>query len=100
MTRRARQVLLALTVTTALCADQVAVAAPSVRPQVAGLAGQIVNRLSRSFRQAVRVEVPVHARQRDAHPSRPRLASIVPAEEDVSHRPVSPFQFRLPPPAL
>ena len=99
MTRRTRQVLLALTVTTALCADQVAVAAPTMRPQVAGLAGQIVNRLSRSFRQVVSVEVPVHARQRDVQPSRPEL-SVVAAADDLPHRPVSPFQFRLPPPVL
>jgi hypothetical protein len=99
MTRRTRQVLLALTVTTALCADQVAVAAPTMRPQVANLAGQIVNRLSRSFRQAVTVELPVHARRRESQPSRPGLSVVAPIA-DLPHRPVSPFQFRLPPPAL
>ena len=99
MTRRTRQVLLALTVTTALCADQVAVAAPTMRPQVASLAGQIVNRLSRSFRQAVPVELPVHARQREGQTARPELSSVAP-RIDLPHRPVSPFQFRLPPPAL
>ena len=99
MTRKTRQVLLALTVTTALCADQVAVAAPTLRPQVAELAGQIVTRLSRSFRQSVTVELPVHARQRDAEPARPEL-SVVATADDVPHRAVSPFQFRLPPPAL
>src|SRR3954453_11184364 len=99
MTRKTRQVLLALTVTTALCADQVAVAAPTLRPQVAELAGQIVTRLSRTFRQSVTVELPVHVRGRDVHVSRPELSSFVPSD-DVPHRPVSPFQFRLPPPAL
>ena len=99
MTRRARQVLLALTVTTALCADQVAVAAPSARPQVASLAGRIVSRLSRSFRQTVTVEMPLHARGR---PSAASQAAVVPVDPavDVGHRPLSPFQFRLPPPAL
>jgi hypothetical protein len=99
MTRRTRQVLLALTVTTALCADQVAVAAPTMRPQVAELAGQIVTRLSRTFRQTVTVELPVHARTRAVAPSRDERPS--PASSDaVPHRPVSPFQFRLPPPTL
>jgi hypothetical protein len=98
MTRRTRQVLLALTVTTALCADQVAVAAPTLRPQVAELAGQIVTRLGRTFRQSVTVELPVHVRARDVHVSRPEVSSFV-SSDDVPHRPVSPFQFRLPPPA-
>src|SRR5437763_17192377 len=99
MTRKTRQVLLALTVTTALCADQVAVAAPTLRPQVAELAGQIVTRLSRSFRQSVNVELPVHARRHPAPPVRTELSVMTPAES-VPHRPVSPFQFRLPPPSI
>ena len=88
-----------MTVTTALCADQVAVAAPSMRPQVAQLAGRIVTRLTRSFRQVVTVELPVHARQRWNEPSRVEVPAAAPAS-DVPHRSVSPFQFRLPPPAL
>ena len=97
MTRKTRQVLLALTVTTALCADQVAATTPSLRPQVATLAGQIVTRLTRSFSESVAVELPVHARQRDGHPSRPGLAEA-PSADAVPHRPLSPFEFRLPPP--
>ena len=99
MTRKTRQVLLALTEPTALCADQVAVAAPNLRPQVASLAGQIVTRLTRSFSESVTVELPVHARQRDGHPSRPEL-SATPSADCLPHRPLSPFEFRLPPPAL
>lgn len=99
MTRKTRQVLLALTVTTALCADQVAVAAPNLRPQVASLAGQIVTRLTRSFSESVTVELPVHTRQREGHPSRPELAAA-PSIEGLPHCTLSPFEFRLPPPAL
>ena len=99
MTRKTRQVLLALTVTTALCADQVAAAAPTLRPQVANLAGQIVTRITRSFSESVTVELPVHARRSDSHPSQPAL-SAAPSADGVPHCPVSPFQFRLPPPAL
>jgi hypothetical protein len=99
MTRKTRQVLLALAVTTALCADQVAVATPTLRPQVAELAGQIVNRLTRSFRNVVTVEVPLHARHRfAAHRDGPGRA--LPVSAAVAHRPLSPFQFRLPPPTL
>ena len=97
MTRKTRQVLLALTVTTALCADQAAAAAPALRPQVANLAGQIVNRLTRSFRQSVTVDLPVHARRRDAQPPRPAPAPVA-SPDDAAHRAVSPFEFRLPPP--
>jgi hypothetical protein len=99
MTRKTRQVLLALAVTTALCADQVAVATPTLRPQVADLAGQIVNRLSRSFRQAVSVELPLHARQRGTL-QRPSAQRVSPVSAPIAHHPVSPFQFRLPPPTL
>jgi hypothetical protein len=97
MTLRTRQVLLALTVTTALCADQVAVAAPAMRPQVAELAGRIVTRLTRSFRQVVAVELPVHARQRSGQASDD--ARFVDRSLDVRHPELSPFQFRLPPPS-
>ena len=97
MTRKTRQVLLALTVTTALCADQVAVAAPTLRPQVAELAGRIVTRLTRSFSESVTVDLPVHARRRETQPSRPGPSAVI-AADDAVHRPVSPFQFRLPPP--
>lgn len=99
MTRKTRQVLLALTVTTALCADQVAVAAPTLRPQVAELAGRIVNRLSHSFRQVVRADLPVHARQRGLRPQVSPPSPVATAD-CASHPTLSAFQFRLPPPTL
>jgi hypothetical protein len=99
MTRKTRQVLLALAVTTALCADQVAVATPILRPQVAQLAGQIVNRLSRSFRHVVTVESPLHERDRSPL-DRDATVATAPASAAVAHQPLSPFQFRLPPPTL
>jgi hypothetical protein len=99
MTRKARQVLLALTVTTALCADQVAASAPTLRPQVTELAGRIVTRLTRSFSESVTVEAPVHARQRGVQPSRAEHCAVV-IPDDARHPPISPFQFRLPPPVL
>lgn len=92
--------------TTALCADHVAAAAPVVRapvaardpvPPVVQLAGRIVSRLSRSFSQAVPHRLPHEARRPDAAvgqvPARPADQSL-----SVAPPPISPFQFRLPPP--
>jgi hypothetical protein len=98
MTRKTRQVLLALAVTTAVCADHVSAASPSLRPQVAQLAGRVVAKLSNSFRQVVTVEMPVHARHRSV--LAPAQVATVAVAADVAHRFVSPFQFRLPPPVL
>ena len=90
---------MALTVTTALCADQVVAASPSLRPQVADLAGRIVNRLTTSFRQTVASERPVQARHPGPAP-RVQPGGVEPRAVVVAHRPLSPFQFRLPPPTL
>ncbi len=85
--------------TTALCADQVVASSPSLRPQVADLAGRIVNRLTTSFRQTVASERPVQARHPGPAP-RVRAGGVEPRTVLVAHRPLSPFQFRLPPPTL
>jgi hypothetical protein len=98
MTRKTRQVLLALAVTTALCADHVSAAAPTLRPQVAELAGRIVTKLSHSFRQSVHVELPENVR-RDA-PTVEKTMAVAPASADLPYRFVSPFESRLPPPVL
>ena len=99
-------------VTTALCAEQVAAVAPSAvtlgrvatRPQgqgysgaVGDLAGRLVSRLSQTFRQAVPAAVPVQARQPTPAAL---LAPATPHDQSlaVARRPISPFQFRLPPP--
>ena len=90
---------MALTVTTALCADQVVAAAPNLRPQVASFAGRLVNRLTVSFRQTVAGERPVQVR----HPGpAPRVSpgGVEPQAALAVHPTLSPFQFRLPPPSL
>ncbi len=88
-----------MAVTTALCADRVAVAAPAARPPVAQLAGQLVDRLTQSFRRTVAVAVPLRPERRVADRSsivRPRqVASVA-----LAHPSVSAFQFRLPPPLV
>ena len=90
---------MALTVTTALCADQVVAASPSLRPQVGTLAGRIVSRLTTSFRQTVASERPVQVRHPGPAP-RVQASGVEPRAVLVAHRPLSPFQFRLPPPTL
>ena len=90
---------MALTVTTALCADQVVASAPTLRPQVSNLAGRIVNRLTTSFRQTVAGERPVQVRHPGPAPRASR-GGVGPQVVLPVHRPLSPFQYRLPPPTL
>lgn len=106
--RRTRQVLAVVVVTTALCADRAAAAAPvllggaSARSSAAAgggltLAGRLVNRLSQTFRQVVPSTVAVQARQVTP------VVTVAPqalADQSLGVQllPISPFQFRLPPP--
>ena len=96
MIRATRQVLAVVAVTTALCADRVASSAPASRPPVAVMAGRLVSRLAQRLRRAVAAIVPWQVRQRAI--SVVRRPALMPAPILVSHRPLSPFQFRLPPP--
>jgi hypothetical protein len=105
--RRTRQVLAVMVVTTALCADRAASAAPVVfggattRSHAAGgrqtLAGRLVTRLSQTFRQVVPSAAPLQARQVTLAVT---LAPRALADQSlgVPSFPISPFQFRLPPP--
>ncbi len=94
--RATRQVLAVVAVTTALCADRVAHAAPAARLPVAEMAGRLVMRLARRLRRVVATVLPWQVRQRGvAQARRPVLAY---AYAFVAPRPLSPFQFRLPPP--
>ena len=107
-TRATRQLLAVVVVTTALCANEVVTAAPAPRPQVAArdamppvvqLAGRLVSRLSQSFCRVVPRSLPAGARQPGvAAPDAParwadQSLAVVPP-------PLSPFQFRLPPPLV
>jgi hypothetical protein len=101
LTRKHRQVLAILAVTTALCADQVSVAAPSLRPQVAEFAGRIVTRLTQSFGRTVADAARVAPRQQVMTARTNPRAPVAPVvTTSLSHQPLSPFQFRLPPPTL
>jgi hypothetical protein len=100
MGQRTRHILAVLAVSTALCADQAVIAAPG-RPgsaELAQMAGRLVDRLSRSFRRVTLVnwptELPRRWPERRAMPQPTcTLTAVAPA-----HSPISPFQFRLPPP--
>ena len=101
LTHRQRQVLAVLAVTTALCADRATAAAPTPRPQASHLAGRIVDRLTRSFGRTIADASRVQPRQpavgvRTSIRPTPTPIAFAPA----SHLPLSPFQFRLPPPTL
>ncbi len=97
MMRATRQVLAVVAVTTALCADRVAQAAPASGPQVAQMASRLVSRLAQRLRRVVAAIVPWQLRQRAISDSRHSV--LLPALSFVAPRNFSPFQFRLPPPA-
>jgi hypothetical protein len=93
--------LVVVAMTTALCADQIVVAAPSAQPrpvEIAQMAQRLVSRLSENLRNTVPAATLCQARSevRQANPASPAIAWETPAS--VQHIPASPFQFRLPPP--
>ena len=96
---KARYIVAVVAVTTALCADQVATAAPISSPPVAQIAARLVERLSRPFRRTVpnvvRAGMQRQPEAADAPAPLPRPASVV-----ALNREFSPFQFRLPPPTV
>jgi len=98
MMRPARCLVAATLVAAALCADRTVSAAPSLRPEPVQLAQRLVNRLSVSFRRVAPVARFFADRQ-----AGPAIAAVdrSPSRLDIPHirLPISPFQFRLPPPA-
>jgi hypothetical protein len=96
--RATRQVLAVVAVTTALCADRVSQAAPASRSPVAEMAGRLVMRLAQRLRRVVAAILPWQVRQRGmAQARRPVRVAV---RLFVAPRPISPFEFRLPPPIV
>lgn len=102
--RRTRQVLAVMLVATALCADRGAAALSSDPPRAqseparTSLAARIIRGLSRTLGQSADVML---ARQ-DVRPGRPLVrgpAAMADQSPGRPNLPISPFQFRLPPPA-
>jgi hypothetical protein len=96
--RATRQVLAVVAVTTALCADRAIPAAHASRTHVGEIAGRLVLRLARRFRRVVSAVAQWQERQRGM--TQTRRPVLVPVPSFVAPRPVSPFQFRLPPPRI
>jgi hypothetical protein len=105
--RRTRQVIAVMLVTTALCADRGAAALsvatqPQARTQAdvgTGVSrGSFLQRLTRNL--GGRVSVVLHRQVYLGLPQMmPADARAVDDSATVPHLPVSPFQFRLPPPS-
>lgn len=88
-----------MVVTAALCADQVVVAAPMARPEPAefgSIAQRLVGRLAENFRNVIPATRCWATRSTVSQ--NPLPDPICVASPLASHRPISPCQFRLPPP--
>ena len=97
--RKARYLLAATLLATALCADRAMAAAPTLRPEVVQLAERFVSRLSISFSRVVSgVRIFAERRHSEEFASVRSLPStwVAPAHP----QPILPFQFRLPPPTV
>ena len=88
-----------LAVTVALCADQLASAAPLPKAPVVEMAARLVIRLSESFPKSVARDVRPEVRSGRVNPAA-EIAHAAEANVFVAHRDVLPFRFRLPPPSL
>jgi hypothetical protein len=96
--RKTAYLLAATLLTVTLCADRAMAAAPALRPEVVQLAEKLVSRLSESFgRSAVSIAIFPQQRPSAAAVVVPSPAPLTSARTPVP-QPISPFQFRLPPP--
>jgi hypothetical protein len=108
---RARHAIAVVLVATALCADRTAVSAapagagqePLAASQASpssSLAARFVNRLTAGLRRAVPGFAIVYQARQD-QPTGSAIAFLAPADHATpQHQPISPFQFRLPPPTV
>jgi len=94
--------LVVVAMTTALCADQMVFAAPAAcaRPaEIVEIAHRLVVRLNEGLRNRSLAMVSTPARfDREATSSQPELQ--LQSQETIAHSPITPFQFRLPPPMV
>ncbi|HZZ44837.1 MAG TPA: hypothetical protein VFE58_18005 [Tepidisphaeraceae bacterium] len=97
--RRLTNIFVITLVALALCADRATAAAPIVRPHISQVTRQVVRQLTKRFQQVVPAVKIVENRQ-DVLASIPSsdLTPVVPLALHTSAG--TPFQFRLPPPAL
>jgi hypothetical protein len=93
-------VIAAVVVTTALCADHLAVAAPSRKPQETnGFAARLAVRFTQNLRRAIANDLSCRPVFRGLNDRPADVRSIPQPQTPLAvHPPISPFQFRLPPP--
>jgi hypothetical protein len=97
--KQTRRILMVAFVATALAADHVAAAAPSVRPVVVETAKRLAGRLVVTFRRTV-PSIRFQPFRADERPADVK-PTVVAVEWALPHLfESSPFQFRLPPPVL
>ena len=96
MKAKTRHLIAVTLVATALCADRMALAAPSA-PPVGQLAGRLIQRLSGGFRTELRSVRLYRPARNVSRPMaiRPAISCQVILPPTIC---LSPFQFRLPPP--
>jgi hypothetical protein len=85
-------------VTAALCADRAMATSPTPRLESARPTASFITRLTRNLGRSVQA-VNLHQDRSESERSTP-LVIAAPVELPPVHRPVSPFQFRLPPPLI
>jgi len=98
MRSRSQKVLAVAFLATALCADRAITAAPAFQPQTTSgtLAGRLVSRLSVNLRRTIPA-ARVYQTRREGIAQ--QTAFVAPAPAIILPIALSPFQFRLPPPA-
>ena len=95
--KRTRQILAITLLAAALCADRAVASSPVLRPQIATRAGQLVAKLSVSFRRVV-PSVRFYQTQRETILSAAPAAAVVSDEVALYSGRLSALLLRLPPP--
>jgi hypothetical protein len=97
MHSRSQKVLAVAFLATALCADRAINAAPSLRSEspTGTFAGRLVARLTGNLRRVVPAARVYQVRREERATQQHTLMPVAPL---VARVPISPFQFRLPPP--
>jgi hypothetical protein len=97
--RRFRNILAVTLVALALCADRATAAVPAVRPHISQVTRQVVREVTRRFQRVVpAVKIVQHRQDGFTRVAPQDLPTHVPAGLHDSQG--TPFQFRLPPPAV
>jgi hypothetical protein len=102
MRSSSKRILAVMVVTAALCADHAVAAAPTARlepAEIGNIAHRLVGRLAKNFRQVIPATRSWAIRRPGLAVSAPCTA-LREADPTASRSPVSPFQFRLPPPMI